>query len=104
MLLRCKNFSKEPKLVSFLSSLMTLATMDEGETSKVTVTDSIPASSKRGVNCINDSNSFLLAINFIMTSSDVLIWDFDDGYSIFRLADIAFLLMPDWGEPERAPH
>ena len=50
------------KLVSFLSSLMTLATMDEGEASKVTVTNSIPASSKRGVNCINDSNSCLLAI------------------------------------------
>ena len=66
MLLRCKNFSKEPKLVSFLSSLMTLAT---GEASKVTVTDSIPASSKRGVNCINDSNSCLLTIKFIMTSS-----------------------------------
>ena len=64
MLLRCKNFFKEPKLVSFLSSLMTLATMDEGEASKVTVTDSIPASSKRGVNCINDSNGCLLAINF----------------------------------------
>ena len=60
---RCKNFSKEPKLVSFLSSLMTLATMDEQEASKVTVTDSIPASSKRG---INDSNT--IVIYFIMTA------------------------------------
>ena len=57
---------------------MTLATMDEGEASKVTVTDSIPASSKRGVNCRYDSNSCLLAIQFIMTSSDVLMCDFDD--------------------------
>lgn len=48
--LRCKNFSKEPKLVTFLSSLMTLATMDGEEVSKIIVTDSIPASSKRGIN------------------------------------------------------
>ena len=36
--------------MSFLSSLMTLATMDEEEVSKVIVTDTIPANSKRGRN------------------------------------------------------
>ena len=39
--------------MTFLSSLMTLATMDEEEVSKIIVTDSIPASSKRGINGIN---------------------------------------------------
>ncbi|XP_065920523.1 integrator complex subunit 10-like [Dysidea avara] len=41
------SFPKEPKLVSFLSSLMTVATMDEEEATKVTTNDTVTASNRR---------------------------------------------------------
>ena len=52
--------------MSFLSSLMTLATMDEEEVSKVIVTDSIPANGKRGrmikYNCVLVKENFFVII------------------------------------------
>ena len=46
---RWNSFPKEPKLVSFLSSLMTVATMDEDEAAKVSTNDTVTAASRRGM-------------------------------------------------------